>query len=64
MGLSASCQLQSPPGPAGGAVVAGWPGRKQLGVGVSFFSLLPGGKRTRGGGLQREIGSGLVETFF
>lgn len=64
MGLSASCQLQSPLGLVGGAVGASWPGRKQLGVGVGFFSLLPGAKRTRGGGLQREIGSDLVETVF
>lgn len=61
--LSASCQPQSPLGWVGGAVSAGMSGRKQLGVGVDFFSLLPGRRRTRGGGLRGETGSDLVETF-
>lgn len=40
------------------------PERKQLGMGVDFFSLLNGVKRTRGRGLHGEIGSDVVETFF
>lgn len=56
--------LQSPLGQVGGPVGATWPGRRQLAVGVDFFSLLPGGRWTRGRGLQGDIGSDLVETFF